>query len=146
MILKQSVGCINLDKWERRIPANFIDLSQILFVFYAFLAFATLLQVFVLKYFSFILIILKEMESYIRGLIPNLAQLRDIPGPFLPMYCRIAVRKFFFFCDPHRRGILYIPIHFSCIEKTKCLFLPIYLLDPTHLSTVPVIYLQENSV
>lgn len=52
----------------------------------------------------------QEMEAYIRGLIPNLAQLRDIPGPFLPMYCRIAARKFFFFCDPHRRGKL-------CIKK-----------------------------
>ncbi|RWW67942.1 hypothetical protein BHE74_00024598, partial [Ensete ventricosum] len=46
----------------------------------------------------------KEMEAYIRGLIPNLAQLRDMPAAFVQMYCRIAVRKFFFFCDPHRRG------------------------------------------
>ncbi|RWW25331.1 hypothetical protein GW17_00010334 [Ensete ventricosum] len=45
-----------------------------------------------------------EMEAYIRGLIPNLAQLRDMPAAFVQMYCRIAVRKFFFFCDPHRRG------------------------------------------
>ncbi|KAG6491523.1 hypothetical protein ZIOFF_046455 [Zingiber officinale] len=47
-----------------------------------------------------------EMEAYIRGLIPNLAQLRDMPGAFIQMYCRIAARKFFFFCDPHRRGFL----------------------------------------
>eukprot|EP00249_Psilotum_nudum_P016465 c25839_g1_i1 orf=428-1771(+) len=52
----------------------------------------------------------QEMEAYIRGLIPNLAQLRDTPAPFLPMYCRIAARKFFFFCDSHRRGKL-------CIKK-----------------------------
>lgn len=45
------------------------------------------------------------MEAYIRGLIPNLAQLRDMPTAFVQMYCRIAARKFFFFCDPHRRGI-----------------------------------------
>ena len=45
------------------------------------------------------------MEAYIRGLIPNLAQLRDMPTQFVQMYCRIAARKFFFFCDPHRRGI-----------------------------------------
>ncbi|XP_042415700.1 probable serine/threonine-protein phosphatase 2A regulatory subunit B'' subunit TON2 isoform X2 [Zingiber officinale] len=51
-----------------------------------------------------------EMEAYIRGLIPNLAQLRDMPGAFIQMYCRIAARKFFFFCDPHRRGK-------SCIKK-----------------------------
>ncbi|XP_002968661.2 probable serine/threonine-protein phosphatase 2A regulatory subunit B'' subunit TON2 [Selaginella moellendorffii] len=51
-----------------------------------------------------------EMEAYIRGLFPNLAQLRDIPVPFLSMYCRIAARKFSFFCDPHRRGKL-------CIKK-----------------------------
>lgn len=46
------------------------------------------------------------MEAYIRGLIPNLAQLRDMPAGFLNMYCRIAAQKFFFFCDPHRRGLL----------------------------------------
>ncbi|RVX22363.1 putative serine/threonine-protein phosphatase 2A regulatory subunit B'' subunit TON2 [Vitis vinifera] len=44
-----------------------------------------------------------EMEAYIRGLIPNLAQLRDMPAAFVQMYCRIAAHKFFFFCDPHRR-------------------------------------------
>ncbi|CAN1129694.1 Probable serine/threonine-protein phosphatase 2A regulatory subunit B'' subunit TON2 [Linum perenne] len=51
-----------------------------------------------------------EMEAYIRGLIPNLAQLRDMPGVFIQMYCRIAAHKFFFFCDPHRRGK-------ACIKK-----------------------------
>uniref|UniRef100_A0A2K1ZL65 EF-hand domain-containing protein n=1 Tax=Populus trichocarpa TaxID=3694 RepID=A0A2K1ZL65_POPTR len=51
-----------------------------------------------------------EMEAYIRGLIPNLAQLRDMPVAFIQMYCRIAAHKFFFFCDPHRRGK-------SCIKK-----------------------------
>ncbi|RZS27743.1 hypothetical protein BHM03_00061267 [Ensete ventricosum] len=60
------------------------------------------------SFFSFLLawVLLseKEMEAYIRGLIPNLAQLRDMPAAFVQMYCRIAVRKFFFFCDPHRRG------------------------------------------
>lgn len=51
-----------------------------------------------------------EMESYIRGLIPNLAQLREMPDSFVNMYCRIAAQKFFFFCDPHRRGK-------ACIKK-----------------------------
>ncbi|KAF8392558.1 hypothetical protein HHK36_022903 [Tetracentron sinense] len=51
-----------------------------------------------------------EMEAYIRGLIPNLAQLRDMPAAFVQMYCRIAAHKFFFFCDPHRRGK-------ACIKK-----------------------------
>ncbi|KAK6254544.1 hypothetical protein SCA6_015849 [Theobroma cacao] len=51
-----------------------------------------------------------EMEGYIRGLIPNLAQLRDMPPAFMQMYCRIAAHKFFFFCDPHRRGK-------ACIKK-----------------------------
>lgn len=49
--------------------------------------------------------VLQEMEAYIRGLIPNLAQLRDMPPAFIQMYCRIAAHKFFFFCDPHRRGL-----------------------------------------
>ncbi|CAL5413189.1 unnamed protein product [Camellia sinensis] len=45
-----------------------------------------------------------EMEAYIRGLIPNLAQLRDMPATFIQTYCRIAAHKFFFFCDSHRRA------------------------------------------
>ncbi|KAL6560512.1 putative serine/threonine-protein phosphatase 2A regulatory subunit B'' subunit ton2 [Orobanche gracilis] len=53
---------------------------------------------------------LHEMESYVRGLIPNLAQLRDMPASFVQMYCRIAAHKFFFFCDPHKRGK-------ACIKK-----------------------------
>ncbi|THF97540.1 hypothetical protein TEA_018372 [Camellia sinensis var. sinensis] len=44
-----------------------------------------------------------EMEAYIRGLIPNLAQLWDMPATFIQTYCRIAAHKFFFFCDSHRR-------------------------------------------
>ncbi|XXG76708.1 hypothetical protein AAC387_Pa08g1005 [Persea americana] len=52
----------------------------------------------------------QEMEAYISGLIPNLAQLRDMPAAFIQMYCRIAAHKFFFFCDPHRRGK-------ACIKK-----------------------------
>lgn len=52
-----------------------------------------------------LIIFLQEMEGYIRGLIPNLAQLRDIPASFVQTYCRIAARKFFFFCDPARRGL-----------------------------------------
>ena len=71
---------------------------------------------------SFLIIVMilffhQEMEAYIRGLIPNLAQLRDMPSGFVNMYCRIAAQKFFFFCDPHRRGmpklqnIKYKPLH-----------------------------------
>ena len=48
------------------------------------------------------------MEAYIRGLIPNLAQLRDMPTQFIQMYCRIASQKFFFFCDPNRRGSFFV--------------------------------------
>ncbi|KAL6513356.1 putative serine/threonine-protein phosphatase 2A regulatory subunit B'' subunit ton2 [Orobanche gracilis] len=55
-------------------------------------------------------LLLNEMESYVRGLIPNLAQLRDMPASFVQMYCRIAAHKFFFFCDPHKRGK-------ACIKK-----------------------------
>ncbi|GKE07988.1 discordia 1 [Tanacetum coccineum] len=51
-----------------------------------------------------------EMEAYIQGLIPNLAQLRDMPTMFVQMYCRFASQKFFFFCDPIRRGK-------ACIKK-----------------------------
>lgn len=49
----------------------------------------------------------QEMQSYITGLIPNLAQLRQMPTNFNSTYCRVAASKFFFFCDPHRRGLPY---------------------------------------
>ncbi|KAL0709710.1 hypothetical protein Bca4012_016688 [Brassica carinata] len=38
------------------------------------------------------------------------SNLRDMPDAFTNMYCRIASQKFFFFCDPHRRGK-------ACIKK-----------------------------
>lgn len=61
------------------------------------------------------------MEAYIRGLIPNLAQLRDMPAAFVQMYCRIAAHKFFFFCDPHRRGLCYqlsyVVLLLFCIQQ-----------------------------
>lgn len=62
----------------------------------------------ILGYNCIDLAFLQEMEAYIRGLIPNLAQLRDMPASFVQMYCRIAAQKFFFFCDPHRRGLTLI--------------------------------------
>lgn len=58
----------------------------------------------VLMSFSSFTYLEQEMENYIGGLIPNLAQLRDMPSAFVTMYCRIAAHKFFFFCDPHKRG------------------------------------------
>lgn len=63
----------------------------------------------------------QEMESYIRGLIPNLAQLRNIPPPFLSMYSRIAARKFYFFCDPLRRGVFALTSSLSlCLSLPEC--------------------------
>ncbi|RXH80270.1 hypothetical protein DVH24_041417 [Malus domestica] len=63
-----------------------------------------------------------EMEAYIRGLIPNLAQLRDMPSGFSAMYCRIAAQKFFFFCDPHRRGLPKLHINtYSFIVVMFCI-------------------------
>lgn len=76
---------------------------------------------------------LQEMEAYIRGLIPSLAQLRDMPTGFIQMYCRIAAHKFFFFCDPHRRGLhglsfsYYKELILSCnilISRCQCNILP----------------------
>ncbi|KAL2464128.1 putative serine/threonine-protein phosphatase 2A regulatory subunit B'' subunit TON2 [Forsythia ovata] len=49
-----------------------------------------------------------EMENYIKGLIPNLAQLRDMPAAFEQTYCRIAAHKYFFSV---------IPIGKACIKK-----------------------------
>nr|GEU40956.1 probable serine/threonine-protein phosphatase 2A regulatory subunit B'' subunit TON2 [Tanacetum cinerariifolium] len=43
--------------------------------------------------------------GYIGGLIPNLAQLRDMPAEFIQMYYHIATHRFFFFCDPSREGL-----------------------------------------
>ncbi|GJZ66583.1 putative ion channel protein castor [Tanacetum coccineum] len=42
-------------------------------------------------------------KPYIRGLIANFAQLRDMPAEFIQMYCHIAAHKFFSLCHPVRR-------------------------------------------
>ena len=43
-----------------------------------------------------------DLENYIRELIPTLNELKDMEENFYPFYVCIAVRKFFFFLDPHR--------------------------------------------
>lgn len=72
-------------------------------------------------------IFLQEMEGYIRGLIPNLAQLRDIPASFVQTYCRIAARKFFFFCDPARRGLT---TNYIWNVLSKCCLVPSFRFYP----------------
>lgn len=47
---------------------------------------------------------LQEFEAYIAQLVPNLRLLQFMDPSFLSLYCRIAARKFLFFCDPQRRG------------------------------------------
>lgn len=92
----------------------------------------TFFPLILMKWFS---ATIQEMEGYIRGLIPNLAQLRDIPDAFVHMYCRIAAHKFFFFCDPHRRGLpwfsfsfimyLFYPYLHWYFPALSCLVVPI---------------------
>ena len=48
----------------------------------------------------------QDLESYIYDLIPQLPALRDLEENFYPFYVFTAVRKFFFFLDPKRRGQL----------------------------------------
>jgi len=43
-----------------------------------------------------------ELESYIKELIPTLPKLNCLDARYHPFYSCIAVRKFFFFLDPHR--------------------------------------------
>ncbi|KAL3315608.1 Serine/threonine-protein phosphatase 2A regulatory subunit B'' subunit gamma [Cichlidogyrus casuarinus] len=43
-----------------------------------------------------------ELESYIRDLVPELPQLKQIQEPFTNYYVHTVVRKFFFFLDPFR--------------------------------------------
>ena len=77
------------------------------------------------------------MEAYIRGLIPNLAQLRDMLGTFVQMYCRIAAHKFFFFCDPNRRGLSYsiqFPLHIVVHFVSHLLVLYYFMIFPLLLS------------
>ncbi|KAI3778202.1 hypothetical protein L2E82_07308 [Cichorium intybus] len=54
--------------------------------------------------FFYLYVMRTEMEAYIRGLIPNFAQFCDMPAEFVQVYCHIAAHKFYFFCDPSRRG------------------------------------------
>ena len=44
------------------------------------------------------------MENYFYDLIPTLPALTKLPEHFYPFYVCGAVRKFFFFLDPQRRG------------------------------------------
>eukprot|EP00397_Hematodinium_sp_SG-2012_P020602 GEMP01021237.1.p1 GENE.GEMP01021237.1~~GEMP01021237.1.p1 ORF type:complete len:481 (+),score=103.52 GEMP01021237.1:142-1584(+) len=50
----------------------------------------------------------KDMENFIFELIPTLPQLRSLQEEFYPFYVFTAVRKFFFFLDPHRSGRIFI--------------------------------------
>ncbi|GKB86168.1 probable serine/threonine-protein phosphatase 2A regulatory subunit B'' subunit TON2 [Tanacetum coccineum] len=60
-----------------------------------------------------------EMEAYIRGLLPHLAQLSDMPTQFVQVYCCIASQKFFF-CDPNRLGLIFYLLAFACFGA--CVF------------------------
>eukprot|EP00741_Cyanophora_paradoxa_P004849 tig00000836_g4704.t1 len=46
----------------------------------------------------------QDMENYIFELIPSLPQLSSLEEIFYPFYVCTAVRKFFFFLDPMRKG------------------------------------------
>ena len=46
----------------------------------------------------------EELEEFVARSVPTMAALRNLPRPFAPRYCEIAVRRFMFFDDPHRRG------------------------------------------
>ncbi|CAG2120320.1 unnamed protein product, partial [Medioppia subpectinata] len=45
-----------------------------------------------------------DLENYIQELIPTLSQLDSLDKAFHPFYICIAVRKFFFFLDPHKHN------------------------------------------
>jgi len=46
----------------------------------------------------------RELEQWVSELIPQLPALRELREEFFPFYKVTAVRKFFFFLDPRRRG------------------------------------------
>merc|ERR1712070_1149321 len=46
----------------------------------------------------------KDMENFVFELIPTLPQLADLQEEFYPFYVFTAVRKFFFFLDPMKKG------------------------------------------
>eukprot|EP00698_Gefionella_okellyi_P018529 TRINITY_DN5564_c0_g1_i2.p1 TRINITY_DN5564_c0_g1~~TRINITY_DN5564_c0_g1_i2.p1 ORF type:complete len:304 (-),score=77.91 TRINITY_DN5564_c0_g1_i2:1982-2893(-) len=45
-----------------------------------------------------------DMENFVYDLIPSLPSLQQLDSPFIPYYVVTAVRKFFFFLDPQRKG------------------------------------------
>lgn len=83
----------------------------------------------------------QEMEAYIRGLIPNLAQLRDMPAAFVQMYCRIAAHKFFFFCDPNRRGLPLVILRYMMLLRLEVFSCKMLLFQ---LSTQIIMLQQER--
>jgi len=46
----------------------------------------------------------RELEQWVSDLLPQLPALRELREEFFPFYKVTAVRKFFFFLDPRRRG------------------------------------------
>lgn len=48
--------------------------------------------------------LLQDLESYIKELMPTLPQLAVLDESLMPFYLCVAVRKFFFFLDPYRSG------------------------------------------
>eukprot|EP00274_Cyanoptyche_gloeocystis_P003848 CAMPEP_0196660466 /NCGR_PEP_ID=MMETSP1086-20130531/39914_1 /TAXON_ID=77921 /ORGANISM="Cyanoptyche gloeocystis , Strain SAG4.97" /LENGTH=417 /DNA_ID=CAMNT_0041994893 /DNA_START=59 /DNA_END=1309 /DNA_ORIENTATION=- len=46
----------------------------------------------------------QDLENYVFELIPSLPQLQTVEEVFFPFYVYTAVRKFFFFLDPLRKG------------------------------------------
>ena len=45
-----------------------------------------------------------DLENYIEQLMTTLPQLNALEETYYPFYFCIAVRKFFFFLDPHKSG------------------------------------------
>lgn len=58
-----------------------------------------------------------QLENYITDLLPSLPALRGLQESFIPFYICTAVRKFFFFLDPKRRG---------CVRIRELLCSPIF--------------------
>jgi len=50
-----------------------------------------------------------ELENYIKELIPTFSHSNQLDKSYHPFYTCVAVRKFFFFLDPHKYNKIKIP-------------------------------------
>ena len=59
-----------------------------------------------LQLIGVVVVCVQDLENYVFEQIPQMVQLADLEKDFYPYYVFTAVRKFVFFLDPMKKGML----------------------------------------